>query len=190
MLLSMQFSHAICPRGMRVIDYSTHIFVKGKCALLISVQNSHSVIKSLLNMIRFGKYFILTSSKYQVSQCVLTITPRILLLFCSTDQTTCCYLLRGWRVAPLLLHTPSTFHTSQHLNHLFGHCQEQKEKNFPCSPLTQTHADNDVCRRMWLNTTTASPPVTVCWLVSRTQLLRGPLLILCPRCSECRHFEP
>lgn len=148
MLLSMQISHAICPGGMRVIDYSTHIFVKDKCALLTSVQNSHSAIKCLLNMICFGKRFILTSSKYQVSQCVLTVTPRILLLFCSTDQTTCCYLLRGWRVAPLLLHTPSTFHTSQHLNHLFGHCQEQKEKKklflFPSDTSRQWRLSEDV----------------------------------------------
>lgn len=146
-LLSMPFSHAICPGGMRVIDYSTHIVVKDKCALLTSVQNSQSVIKSLLNMIRFGKYFILTSSKYQVSECVLTITPRIVLLFCSTDQTTCCYLLRGWRVAPLLLHTPSTFHTSQHLNHLFGHCQEQKEKKIYPVPLWHKRMQTVTCVR-------------------------------------------
>lgn len=65
----------ICPGGMRVIDYSTHIFVKDKCALLTSAQNSHSAIKRLLNMICFGKYFILTPTSTRCPSACLRSRP-------------------------------------------------------------------------------------------------------------------
>lgn len=110
-----------------------HVYL-WKCALLTSVQNSHSVIKSLLNMIPFSKYFILTSSKYQVSQCVLTITPRIVLLFCSRDQTTFCYLLRGWRVAPVLLRTPCFTPHNTWITCLATVRNKKKEKKHPVPP--------------------------------------------------------
>lgn len=131
---------------------------------------------------------ILIAPWYKFSPSVVKITPRFLLLIQLTHQTTCSCVPEGWRVALLLLHMPSTFHTSQHLTHLFDHFQKKEKKKFPvCGPLSQTHA-HIVCQRMWLKHNN-SFYLSHGWFL-RTQLFSGPLLILCRRCYEWRYFMP